>query len=109
MVVKDIMDRYIVKLNDDTLQWDLYDTVRGDREFGSYTSRERAEKFARKKNAKNDAARLVGFEFVPYNGPNRTVINAPYRTPTGRKLENKPKGQCDPIRAENGKVVIEYV
>lgn len=110
-----MIDRYEIRQRDDeSFLFDIWDLVLGDRLFGSYTTRERAEKFAKKLNAKADVQKLAGFEFVPYSGPARTVKNETYRTPKARQIERAdgtvtPKGRSFPWRVEEGKVVVEYV
>lgn len=110
-----MINRYEVRQRDDeTFLFDIWDLVLGDRLFGSYTTKERAEKFAQKKNAQADVQKLAGFEFVPYNGPVRSVETCLYRTPKARQITNedetvKPRGKCNATRFENGKVIVEYI
>ena len=110
-----MISRYEIRQrSDETFLFDIWDLVLGDRLFGSYSSRDRAEYFLRKLNAKADVQKLAGFEFVPYTGPVRSVETCLYRTPKARQIINedgtvKPKGKCSPWRAEGGKVIVEYV
>lgn len=110
-----MVNRYEVRQRqDETFLFDIWDIVLGDRLFGSYTTRERAEKYLNKLNAQADVMKLSNFEFVPYSGAKRSVKNCLYRTPKARQLVNedgtvKPRGRCFPYRAEGGKVIIEYI
>lgn len=110
-----MINRYEIRQRDDeTFLFDIWDLAYGDKMFGSYTTRDRAEKFVNKLNAKADAQRLIGFEFVPYTGPLRSIETCLYRTPKARQIVNedgtvKPRGKCHSCRVESGKVVVEYV
>lgn len=103
-----MVNRYEVKWNNNNMVYDLWDLVIGDKLFCSFATKTAAEQKAKELNAKADAMKLANFELRPYIGPTRSVKNALYRTPMGRKVENRPNGRCGWARVENGKVVLEY-
>lgn len=105
-------DRYvIVEKPADRIEdrrWEIYDTIRGDVMFGSYTTEDRAKKFAAKKNAQWDLAKLHGIRGVEYKGPKRSVKNVPYRTPRAIVVKGKPKGKTEFFEVKNGLVIYSY-
>ena len=104
-----MVNRYEVRWNSEDMVYDVFDLVRGHRLFCSFPKKEFAEKKAAELNAKSDVMKLAGFELRPYVGPVRSVKNSIYRTPRGRKIDNRPAGRCGWARVEGGKVVVEYV
>lgn len=104
-----MVNRYNVVWNSEDMVYDIYDAVKGIKLFCSFPKKVFAEKKATELNSKADAQKLAGFELRPYIGPVRSVKNATYRTPKGRKIDSRPAGRCGWVRVEDGRVAIEYV